>query len=386
MSSIDKLIEDSISAGTMSRKEHDWIMHQIQKDGEIDQQESAQLSRLFTAVRCGDIEIVEEKEVSLPRTKTQLDALEEEKKNAVLRDTERKAPKEIPLAASSNTVSDRDTDIVQNSDSAEQNISLTTTAKQELNVKPTENVSQNSAATTKSTSAHYAIEDLLASAHTRRTEGRSFALQNDRMLDVRLNGMLWMKTGAMVGYQGIVKFTREGVFEHGVKKLVKKAVTGEGASLTKATGQGNLYLADRSKKISVVDLMGHTLVVNGTNLLAFEETVSWDITFLKQFAAIWQGGLFNVRMGGDGMVALTSFGDPLVLRVSPHEPVMTDMNATVAWSGSLAPQFKTDIAMKSLVGRLSGETVQMKFEGEGFVLIQPYEEIPGTPSSPDSTN
>ena len=379
MNSIDELIDNSIASGSMTRKEHDWIMHQIQKDGEIDQNESAQLSRLFSAVRCGDIEIVEEENASLPRTKRQSDYLEEAKRNAVLRDSEREAPKVQPADAAGAEIGPLQTsnlseEIEVSSDRAEFPVKKETTAKETM----TDNID---AAPGNPASGHYGINDLLDSAHTKRTTGRSFALQSDRMLDVKLNGKVWMRTGAMVGYQGIVKFTREGIFEHGVKKMVKKAVTKEGASLTKATGQGNVYLADRGKKIFIVDLMGHTLVVNGSNLLAFEETVSWDITFLRQFAAIWQGGLFNVRMGGDGMVAITSFGDPLVLRVNAHEPIMTDMNATVAWSGGLAPQFKTDIAMKSLVGRVSGESIQMKFVGDGFVLIQPFEEIPGADTS-----
>ena len=52
---------------------------------------------------------------------------------------------------------------------------------------------------------------------------------------------------------------------------------------------------------------------------------------------------------------------------------MTDMQATVAWTGSLHPQFKTDISSNTLVGRGSGESIQMKFEGDGFVIIQPFE-------------
>ena len=46
-----------------------------------------------------------------------------------------------------------------------------------------------------------------------------------------------------------------------------------------------------------------------------------------------------------------------------------------AWSGNLQPDLKTDISFKTLTGRSSGETLQMKFKGEGFVVIQPYEEI-----------
>jgi uncharacterized protein (AIM24 family) len=56
------------------------------------------------------------------------------------------------------------------------------------------------------------------------------------------------------------------------------------------------------------------------------------------------------------------------------KPIMTDPNATAAWSGSLTPEIKTDISFKTFMGRGSGESIQMKFEGRGFVVIQPCEE------------
>lgn len=87
------------------------------------------------------------------------------------------------------------------------------------------------------------------------------------------------------------------------------------------------------------------------------------------------GGLFNIKLEGTGMVAITTHHDPITLTVSPDKPVITDPNATVAWSGTLAPEIKTDISFKTFLGRGSGESIQMKFEGDGFVVIQPYEEV-----------
>ena len=61
--------------------------------------------------------------------------------------------------------------------------------------------------------------------------------------------------------------------------------------------------------------------------------------------------------------------------MKPGNPVITDPNATVAWSSRLQPVFKKDISLKTFLGRGSGESIQMAFEGEGFVVIQPYEEV-----------
>lgn len=202
-----------------------------------------------------------------------------------------------------------------------------------------------------------------------------FELETARMLEVNLNGQIWAKAGAMVSYRGNIKFEREGILEHGLGKMFKKALTGEGTSLMKANGTGKLYLADQGKKISILELQGESIFVNGNDLLAFEPSVNWDIKLMRKVAGMMSGGLFNVRLEGSGMVAITSHYEPLTLLVTPDQPVFTDPNATVAWSGNLQPEFVTDISFKTLLGRGSGESIQMKFSGDGFVVVQPYEEV-----------
>lgn len=96
---------------------------------------------------------------------------------------------------------------------------------------------------------------------------------------------------------------------------------------------------------------------------------------MRRVAAMVSGGLFNVRFEGTGMLAITTHYDPVTLRVQPGQPVFTDPNATIAWSGNLAPEFKTDISLKTFFGRGSGESIQMMFNGDGFVVVQPYEEV-----------
>jgi uncharacterized protein (AIM24 family) len=165
------------------------------------------------------------------------------------------------------------------------------------------------------------------------------------------------------------------MLEHGVTKLLKQAVTNEGLKLTKAEGQGKLYLADTGKKISILDLQGESIFVNGNDLLAFEGQIQWDIKMLKKVAGMLAGGLFNIKLEGNGMVAISTHHDPLTLTVSPNKPIVTDPNATVAWSGILAPEIKTDLSLKTFLGRGSGESIQMKFQGQGFVVVQPFEEV-----------
>lgn len=207
-----------------------------------------------------------------------------------------------------------------------------------------------------------------------------FELEGDRVLEVHLGGnYVWTKKGSMVAYRGDMKFTREGIMEHGIGKMFKKALTGEGTALTKVEGRGVLYLADAGKKVTILNLAGESMYVNGNDLLAFEPTIQWDIKMMKSISGMLAGGLFNVKLEGTGMIAMTTHYDPLTLIARPDQPVFTDPNATVAWSGSLYPELKTDVSFKTFLGRASGESLQMKFDGDGFVVIQPYEEVTAAP-------
>lgn len=349
---IQSIVEDALSSGHLSEDEHEWILKEIHKDGTIDADESALLSSLFRATQSGELVIDSEATRSASH---ELEARKQDAKNRYANRedktilTQRESTQEIKRDANKETVS---------------TTSDTPLATETIEEEPKTSFNTPS------------FDELFATACQPRNDGPEFALQNDRLLDARLEGKIWMKTGSMVGYYGNVTFTREGINEHGVIKLVKKALTGEGASLTKAIGSGNLYLADQGKKISIIDLRGQSLTVNGPSILAFQDCIDWDITFLKQIAAMIVGGFFQVRLCGMGVVAITTHFDPIVLKVSAANPVKTDYNATVAWSNGVTPSLKTDISKQTMVGRSSGETLQLEFQGDGFVVIQPYEELP----------
>ena len=221
----------------------------------------------------------------------------------------------------------------------------------------------------------YSIKQFVQQTKQEESARDFFELETDRLLEVNLNGQVWAKAGSMISYEGNIRFEREGMLEHGLGKFVKKALSGEGAQLMKANGQGKLYVADSGKKITILDLEGESIFINGNDLLAFQDGLDWDIKLMRRVAGMMAGGLFNVRLEGHGLVAFTSHYEPLTLLVTPDTPVFTDPNATVAWSGNLEPDFVTDVQLKSFFGRGSGESVQMKFSGNGFVVVQPSEEI-----------
>lgn len=204
--------------------------------------------------------------------------------------------------------------------------------------------------------------------------GEKFSLQGPRLLKVELSQTsVLARNGSMVAYQGEVNFEHRG---GGLGRFVKKAVSGESLRLMEATGTGEVFLANQAMLVHMVRIDGEELTVNGSNILAFESGIEWDVTRVKGGAAgMLAGGLFNINLRGTGNVALVSDGEPVRLDVG-SAPTFGDPQAAIAWSGGVQTSLKTDVQAKSLVGMGSGESVQVGFSGEGWVLVQPSEGRP----------
>ena len=134
--------------------------------------------------------------------------------------------------------------------------------------------------------SRFTIEEFVQQTAQDSSADDYFTLESDRMLEVNLEGLVWMKAGAMVAYVGQMKFTREGLLDKGLGTLLKRSVTGEGAKLTKAEGKGRLYLADSGKTIKILKLQGESIIVNGSDLLALEPTIDWEIKMMKKLAVV----------------------------------------------------------------------------------------------------
>lgn len=221
----------------------------------------------------------------------------------------------------------------------------------------------------------YLLEDFIKGTGEKTTGQGVFELEKERLLGVNLRGVVWTKMGSMVAYTGNIKFTREGTLEHGLERMVKISLGGEGINLIKAEGVGKLYLADKGKKVSVLKLEKDSICVNYNNILAIEDSIRWEIRMMRKFSGVAENDIYNVKLEGTGIVAVTTRHELLTFRVTRERPLFTDPNTTVAWTGNMEPEVKSDLSLKTSVGRSTGESVQMIFRGEGFVIVQPYEEI-----------
>ncbi|CAN5469793.1 AIM24 family protein [soil metagenome] len=203
----------------------------------------------------------------------------------------------------------------------------------------------------------------------------AFALQNSKLLKVRLEAVtIQSKLGAMVAYQGDVTFEHAG--SGGMGRMLKKAVSGEGTRLMKITGTGEVFLADTAQDIHLIKLENDAVTCNGQNVLAFDAGIDWDIQKVQGGAAgMMAGGLFNMALQGSGWVAIISDGPPVLLNTG-DAPTFADPQAAITWSSGVSTSIKTDVKLKNFIGRGSGESLQMSFQGAGWVLVQPSEGRP----------
>src|SRR5690349_7693409 len=95
-----------------------------------------------------------------------------------------------------------------------------------------------------------------------------FALQNSHMLRVSLGPDVLSVKGAMVAYQGQIRFDHEGAGSMG--KMLKKLVSNEDVPLMRVSGQGEVFFANEQGYVYLIDLDGDGISINGRNLLAFD--------------------------------------------------------------------------------------------------------------------
>ena len=216
--------------------------------------------------------------------------------------------------------------------------------------------------------------ELFAPEHQEKQNTQRWTLQSKRMLRTYItpDSPMIARKGAMVAYQGNVDFSHQG--SRGLGEFIKKQVTNEDQPLMKVNGHGEVFFASNGANVFMMQLEGDhdALSVNGYSILAFDATLNWDIKRISNsLGGLASGaGLFNIELRGAGMAALKCHGEPMVLDCS-QTPTFVDPTAAVCWSANISPAIHTAIKMGDFIGRGSGEAVQLRFHGPGFVVVQP---------------
>ncbi|MBA4866762.1 AIM24 family protein [Streptomyces sp. PSKA54] len=212
----------------------------------------------------------------------------------------------------------------------------------------------------------------MLTAHRAVSTGVRMAVHSAKTLKVAMvTGQdLIAKSGSMIAYDGYVQFEAPPAT---LRRSAEEMVTGEGGRLMLCRGDGDLYLADYGADVLVVHLADEALSVNGATLLACDATLQLAIEPVKGLAKLSGSGLTNLVIRGTGWVALVSRGIPTVLDCAERETYV-DPDALVAWTTNLDMKARRTIKAGALIGRGSGEALQVGFKGQGFVVVQPSED------------
>ncbi|WP_234358519.1 AIM24 family protein, partial [Streptomyces sp. NRRL B-24085] len=178
------------------------------------------------------------------------------------------------------------------------------------------------------------------------------------------------KQGSMVAYQGDIDFAHKG---SGLLGKLTGALTGQGMSLMRCTGNGEVFLADEASRVFVIRLQGEQLYTSAQGVLAFDETLETEVRRIEG-AGLPGGGFFSMLFSGTGAVVVKTRGVPVVLPVGAATYV--DGNAVIAWSAGAQAVTTTSLRLRrSGYARQTTEAVNLQFRGApgNFVVVQPFE-------------
>nr|BFD86440.1 AIM24 family protein [Streptomyces sp. Xyl84] len=216
--------------------------------------------------------------------------------------------------------------------------------------------------------------DLFSSEHVvRPATAPGMYVENAKCVRYVVNGEMLARQGAMVAWRGSLQFERKG---QGVGGMLKRAVTGEGLALMSVRGQGEAWFAHEAQNCFIIQIdPGDEFTVNGRNVLCFDSSLSYEIKTVKG-SGIAGGGLFNSVFTGQGRLGLACEGNPLVIPVTPQQPVYVDTDAVVGWTARLHTSLHRSQSIGSMLRGGSGEAVQLMLQGEGHVIVRPSEATP----------
>ncbi|MFI1167465.1 AIM24 family protein [Streptomyces sp. NPDC020801] len=219
--------------------------------------------------------------------------------------------------------------------------------------------------------------DLFSSEHVvQPATAPGMTVENAKCVRYAVDGEMFARQGSMVAFRGNLQFERKG---QGVGGMLKRAVTGEGLPLMAVRGRGEAWFAHEAQNCFVVEVdPGDEFTVNGRNVLCFDPSLSYTIKTVKG-SGIAGGGLFNSVFTGQGRLGLVCEGNPLVIPVTPQQPVYVDTDAVVGWTAHLRTSLHRSQSIGSMLRGGSGEAVQLTLQGEGYVVVRPSEATPPKP-------
>ncbi|PYQ47636.1 MAG: hypothetical protein DMF59_18355 [Acidobacteria bacterium] len=194
----------------------------------------------------------------------------------------------------------------------------------------------------------------------RKVEGasRTFVLHENGFLEINFANSVYVKKGTVSSYSGNLKFTAE------------SGLLGTTAqTLVKASGQGKIFIYEKGRKAFLLDLSEEFVYVEGSNLLALEETLTYRVEPIYDSA--YQRKIDTLKIFGKGSLAISTDIEPLTLRVTRDLPLSISSTALVAWTGNLMSTVVDDKSLENIMIESAGDSgFKIRFEGDGVVVSE----------------
>lgn len=204
---------------------------------------------------------------------------------------------------------------------------------------------------------------------------------NSKVVSAQIGGgnAVLARRGAMLGYEGDVSFRPVAGQGQGVGGRIGAAMSGESNPMMAGEGTGRVLYGFRSLYVTIIELTGDSLTCEADRLLAYDSTLQTSIEMLGSGGvrsavrgAVTGQGLFTTKVSGFGSVAVLSHGGAFPLQLN-GETVGVDPQAYVGHVGALQVDLKSSVGMRDLVGRGSGEALQIHASGHGTIYVQASE-------------
>jgi uncharacterized protein (AIM24 family) len=187
---------------------------------------------------------------------------------------------------------------------------------------------------------------------------KTFALHDNGFLEINFARSVHVKRGTVSSYSGNLKF------------IAESGLVGTTAqTLVKAAGQGKIFVYEKGRKAFLLDLNEEFIYVEGSNLLALEDTLTYRVEPIYDTG--YQRKIDTVKIFGRGSLAISTAIEPLTLRVTREYPLSISSNALVAWTGNLIPTVVDDQSLENVMIENVGQAgFKIRFEGEGVVVSE----------------
>src|SRR5260221_889442 len=182
------------------------------------------------------------------------------------------------------------------------------------------------------------IEEKRIDLGARKIEGASktFTLHENGFLEINFARNVHVKRGTHSSYSGNLKL----VAESGLLGTTAQ-------TLVKAVGQGKIFVYEKGRKTFLLDLNEEFIYVEGSNLLALEDTLTYRVEPI--YDGTYQRKIDTVKIFGKGSLAISTHIEPLTLRLTREYPLSISSNALVAWTGNLIPQVMDDKSLENVM-------------------------------------